>query len=426
MLYDLVPEHDVATSPAVVRGARSLVSSHRIRTDRDRRAAAAMGRRRTLEAPPLFDLLPRETSIEPEGHAAAACQLLIEEAESLNRLYNVVSQAGCEVVVYLNSDDHAGEVSGIAQHLHGIDIRMLPAGAQTADLTSLASPVFDPEERLIGLLDILPADGFLPEGSLPLIRAFVELTARAIEERSFRKTQGRHWIVALTRGGNANRGVLLAVDRDQRVVGADRHARAMLLEHKTNLASRPTLWSLFEKNAEPFRGARWGDVSATLLSLGANDAWSALLTPPRRGASHRRGQEPETMHFRPRLDAIGQLHQPAAPPKARGGLAPRTLQRVRDYIDAHLAESIALEALAATAGLSKCHFARAFKQSVGTPPHCYVMQKRLERAEKLLVETDRSLAAIALDSGFTDQSHFSRCFRQYFGTNPRSFRWSGQ
>ena len=97
---------------------------------------------------------------------------------------------------------------------------------------------------------------------------------------------------------------------------------------------------------------------------------------------------------------------------------------MRDHVDAHLTENITLEALAEIAGLSRCHFARAFKQSAGTAPHAYLMQRRLERAERLLAETDLSLCQVALDSGFSDQSHFSSCFRKHFGESPRSFRRS--
>jgi AraC family transcriptional regulator len=99
-------------------------------------------------------------------------------------------------------------------------------------------------------------------------------------------------------------------------------------------------------------------------------------------------------------------------------------RRVREYIDGRLGDNISLDALAEVAELSRCHFARAFKQSVGTSPHAFVMQRRLERAEHLLAETDLSLCQVALDSGFSDQSHFSSCFRRSFGESPRSFRRS--
>lgn len=107
---------------------------------------------------------------------------------------------------------------------------------------------------------------------------------------------------------------------------------------------------------------------------------------------------------------------------ACGGIPPRALQRVRDYIGRNLDKSIDLDDLARVTGLSRCHFARAFKQSVGTTPHYYLMQKRVEYASKLLRETDIPLAQIALECGFSDQSHLSRRFRMVFKRTPRAFR----
>ena len=68
----------------------------------------------------------------------------------------------------------------------------------------------------------------------------------------------------------------------------------------------------------------------------------------------------------------------------RGGVPPRALQRVREFIEAHLEENLSIPALAAVAGLSKFYFARAFKQSVGLTPHDYVVQCRVRRAQELL------------------------------------------
>ncbi|HEX4407143.1 MAG TPA: AraC family transcriptional regulator [Xanthobacteraceae bacterium] len=107
-----------------------------------------------------------------------------------------------------------------------------------------------------------------------------------------------------------------------------------------------------------------------------------------------------------------------------GGLTPRSLNRVRGYIESHLADPVGLEALADITGLSRCYFARAFKRSVGMPPHHYLMQRRLECAKKLLADTEMPLAQVALESGFSDQSHFSRRFRQVIGITPRSYRRS--
>lgn len=113
-----------------------------------------------------------------------------------------------------------------------------------------------------------------------------------------------------------------------------------------------------------------------------------------------------------------------AKPRVRGGLAPSALRRVRDYVEANLERRIDLGQLAAIANLSRCHFAYAFKQSVGCPPHRYVMSRRLERARHLLITSEQAIAEIAYASGFADQSHFSRAFRAFFGASPLGFRRS--
>ena len=83
-------------------------------------------------------------------------------------------------------------------------------------------------------------------------------------------------------------------------------------------------------------------------------------------------------------------------PRIRGGLPPRALRRVREYIEAHLEETISIDALAGIVGLSKYHFARAFKQSEGLTPHDYLLQCRVRRAQELLANTDLPLSEIAL------------------------------
>jgi transcriptional regulator GlxA family with amidase domain len=100
------------------------------------------------------------------------------------------------------------------------------------------------------------------------------------------------------------------------------------------------------------------------------------------------------------------------------------MRLVREYVEVHLGESIDLTMLAAAAGLSMHHFARQFKQSAGVTPHRYLTQKRVERAQEMLAQTDLSLSEIAFASGFSDQSHLARHFRHVLGTTPREFRWS--
>ena len=111
-----------------------------------------------------------------------------------------------------------------------------------------------------------------------------------------------------------------------------------------------------------------------------------------------------------------------SPAAARGGLAPGALRRVREHIRSRLSERIELNELAAIAGLSDCHFSRAFKQSTGVPPHRYVMQRRIEAAAVMIERTDRPLSEIALEVGFSDQSHFTRMFSRLAHQTPRGYR----
>jgi AraC-like DNA-binding protein len=115
----------------------------------------------------------------------------------------------------------------------------------------------------------------------------------------------------------------------------------------------------------------------------------------------------------------------AAPAKSfvRGGVPPRVLRRVREYIDAHIERRISVETLASLANLSVCYFVRAFKQSAGATPHDYLIRRRIERTMELLSSTDMPLSEIALAAGFADQSHCARRFRQHVGMSPRDYRY---
>ena len=107
-----------------------------------------------------------------------------------------------------------------------------------------------------------------------------------------------------------------------------------------------------------------------------------------------------------------------------GGVLPRhKLRAVIEYIHEHLDAELSLDHLAAVAHVSPYHFARLFKHSTGLPPHQYVIARRVERAKELLRQRDRlPLAEVAMEVGFSDQSHFTRHFRRLVGVTPRRFR----
>ncbi|MFC4313651.1 helix-turn-helix domain-containing protein [Steroidobacter flavus] len=121
------------------------------------------------------------------------------------------------------------------------------------------------------------------------------------------------------------------------------------------------------------------------------------------------------------LQEIGGTPTVAKEP-VRGGLSPWQVRKVASYVDANLDRSIKNEDLAGLVRLNASHFGRAFRNSFGEPPHEYVIRRRVERAQGLMLSTDASLSEIALDCGLADQSHLTRLFRRIVGESPRAWR----
>jgi len=107
---------------------------------------------------------------------------------------------------------------------------------------------------------------------------------------------------------------------------------------------------------------------------------------------------------------------------AGGGLAPRMLRRVRVYIDANLAAPIRLPEVAGIARLSAGRFGWVFKFSTGESVRVYIVRRRIERAQEMMLTTNEILCQIALACGFSDQSHFSSLFRRVTGISPSVWR----
>ena len=91
-----------------------------------------------------------------------------------------------------------------------------------------------------------------------------------------------------------------------------------------------------------------------------------------------------------------------------GGLAAWQIRRISTYIDAHLNGRVRIAELAAMARLGPSHFRRAFKKCFGVSPHTYLTQRRIKRAQDLMMTTDASICEIALAVGFSDQAHLVR------------------
>src|SRR6195256_5581781 len=100
---------------------------------------------------------------------------------------------------------------------------------------------------------------------------------------------------------------------------------------------------------------------------------------------------------------------------ARGGLAAWQQRTVAAYIEEHLAEQIPLATLAKLVRLSRYYFCRAFKQSLGLPPHRYHNKRRIEHAKVLLAKPAPSVTDIGMTIGFSETSSFTSAFRKATG-----------
>jgi AraC-like DNA-binding protein len=105
-----------------------------------------------------------------------------------------------------------------------------------------------------------------------------------------------------------------------------------------------------------------------------------------------------------------------------GCLAPWQQRRAEDMLRAGLVGGVRLDEVARRCNLSVSQFGRTFKKTTGLTPHHWLVQLRLERAKDLLLWSTLQLAEIALDCGFSEQSHFTRTFTRLVGTSPGKWR----
>jgi AraC-like DNA-binding protein len=297
--------------------------------------------------------------------------------------------------------------------------------ARYTDLSCSGAPVFDDNDALLGVVCLTSIDPHLSEHAHAMAGALATTSARAIEERLFREKFRRHWVLAI-RDPGTSAGILLALDRDRRIVGADRAGRTHLAAYDQRLDDSPSLWSVFERDKTIIWPKDQNDSAISLRPLGNDVAWAAMITPPLVFAARALTQEVNAFQTRSRLGCFLTGRPPAelppAPQATRGGLPPALINRLRGYIDSHLDQNIDLRALAAEAQLSTYHFARAFKQAEGITPHRFILERRLARARELLRQRNLALSEIAMAVGFADQSHFTRRFRDREGISPGQFR----
>jgi transcriptional regulator of acetoin/glycerol metabolism/AraC-like DNA-binding protein len=382
-------------------------------------------------------------------------QLIFSAQEEIDRLYKLVREAGytllfCDtagVAVEHRGDETdasrfkywgtwlGGVWSEAAEGTNGIGTciaeerpitvhRNQHFRSRHVDLSCSAAPIFDVNGRMTAVLDVSAIDPERSERAHALTGALTVTSARAIEERFFRERFRQGWILAVAPPEEGTREMLLAVDNNQRIVGGNRAARTSLLLDDYRLRSGVSLWTVFERDPGLFRRKDVADIPTQLIVAGSDETWPALVTPPESGRAAWQQARSDALHTRPRLDSLANLRRPAPVSPARGGLPPGAMRRVREHVEAHLSESMDLAELAAIAGLSLYHFARAFKQSAGVAPHHYLVRRRVERAQEMLARSELPLSEIALATGFSDQSHLARHFRQMLGITPGQFRWS--
>ncbi|MDB4933589.1 MAG: transcriptional regulator, AraC family [Labilithrix sp.] len=115
---------------------------------------------------------------------------------------------------------------------------------------------------------------------------------------------------------------------------------------------------------------------------------------------------------------LGQ-HSAVRNAKEPSGLDALQLQRVIDYVEAHLDTALSLATLARVAGVSSAHLRHWFKAKMGLPVHRYVVHRRVERARVLLLQRTMPASEVALAAGFAHQTHMARWLRRELGVTPR-------
>lgn len=127
------------------------------------------------------------------------------------------------------------------------------------------------------------------------------------------------------------------------------------------------------------------------------------------------------IHVAQAYGGVGPDTAPGLAP-ARGGLAGWQEKLAKEMLAADLLANVSISDVAQRCGLSRSYFIKAFRQTVGTTPHRWLLECRVEKAKLLLLKSDQAVADIARDCGFSDQSHLTRVFASTMGAPPAAWR----
>jgi AraC family transcriptional regulator len=120
------------------------------------------------------------------------------------------------------------------------------------------------------------------------------------------------------------------------------------------------------------------------------------------------------------LDRYGDLRRSTI--LMKGGLSPRQKARAEAFLAANFSRNVSLGEVASFCGISRAHFARAFRQTIGIPPHQWLLRYRIDRAKAMMRDDHLNLAALSVACGFSDQSHFTHIFTRMTGLSPGAWR----
>jgi len=164
-----------------------------------------------------------------------------------------------------------------------------------------------------------------------------------------------------------------------------------------------------------------------------SDDFSALVAVLTEAAHRARGgdRDAATAHIAQAVELLVRkpIFGPRTPPISVGQrqvtatlLPAWQARRLIAHVNTNFARRICVAELAALLGLSTTHFARAFKHTFGVSPHAYLVRRRIENAQELMLTTNEPLSSIALSCGMCDQAHLTRCFKRIVGQTPYAWR----